>query len=638
MERYDFEGWATRNDLKCSDGRTIRRDAFAEQDGEIVPLMWQHRHESPGNVIGHALLENRPEGVYTYATFNDNPMAIEAKNAVMHGDIRQMSIYANSLRQTPAKDVMHGVIREVSLVIAGANPGAYIQALDIRHSDDPDSDFEEEFDADIFTGFDFQLTHSADAEEENAPAAEEEKKAEEDEKLTEEPAAEPESKTESESKTASDDSTDSKNEELQHKEEPTMAEAAKEKTVQEVFENEFTDEQKQIVYAMLAVAVENALKKAGTAEHSDENSTEEDTLMHNNVFETNGETTAFDANAAEFFAHSEEVFADAKKSGSLKDAVIEHAATYGIDHIDYLFPDAKMLSDAPDYIKRDDSFVTEFMDRVHKSPFSRIKSVHANITEAAARAKGYIKGSKKANEVFKLLSRVTNPTTVYKHQALDRQDIIEARDFNVITFVKQEMRIMLDEEIVRAALVGDGRDSNDADHIDDTAIRPIWTDDDLYTVSALVSVAQADDEQDIAKKTINAIIRARKNYRGSGNPIFFTSEDVLTEMLLLEDGVGRPLYDDINKLATKLRVAKIVTSEIFEGLYRTVSDVRRDLVGIIVNPADYNFGADKGGEISLFDDFDIDYNQNKFLLEAHLSGALTKPYSAIAVEKVAANP
>jgi HK97 family phage prohead protease len=621
MERYDFEGWATRNDLKCSDGRTIRRDAFAEQDGEIVPLMWQHRHESPGNVIGHALLENRPEGVYTYASFNDNPMAIEAKNAVMHGDIRQMSIYANSLRQTPAKDVMHGVIREVSLVIAGANPGAYIQALDIRHSDDPD--FEEEFDADIFTGFDFQLTHSAEAEEENAPAAEEEKKAEEDEKPAEEPATEPESKTEPET-------------ELQHKEESKMAETT-EKTVGEVLDS-FTEDQEKVMYAMIAKAVETALEEAGVAQHSDENSTEEDTLMHNNVFETNGEATAFDANAAEFFAHSEDVFADAKKSGSLKDAVIEHAATYGIDHIDYLFPDAKMLSDAPDYIKRDDSFVTEFMDRVHKSPFSRIKSVHANITEAAARAKGYIKGTKKANEVFKLLSRVTNPTTVYKHQALDRQDIIEARDFNVITFVKQEMRIMLDEEIVRAALVGDGRDSNDADHIDDTAIRPIWTDDDLYTVSALVSVAQADDEQDIAKKTINAIIRARKNYRGSGNPIFFTSEDVLTEMLLLEDGVGRPLYDDINKLATKLRVAKIVTSEIFEGLYRTVSDVRRDLVGIIVNPADYNFGADKGGEISLFDDFDIDYNQNKFLLEAHLSGALTKPYSAIAVEKVAANP
>lgn len=621
MERYDFEGWATRNDLKCSDGRTIRRDAFAEQDGEIVPLMWQHRHESPGNVIGHALLENRPEGVYTYAAFNDNPMAIEAKNAVMHGDIRQMSIYANSLRQTPAKDVMHGVIREVSLVIAGANPGAYIQALDIRHSDDPD--FEEEFDADIFTGFDFQLSHSDKAEEENAPAAEEEKKAEEDEKPAEEPATEPESKTEPET-------------ELQHKEEPKMAETT-EKTVGEVLDS-FTEDQEKVMYAMIAKAVETALEEAGVVQHSDENSTEEDTLMHNNVFETNGETTAFDANAAEFFAHSEEVFADAKKSGSLKDAVIEHAATYGIDHIDYLFPDAKMLSDAPDYIKRDDSFVTEFMDRVHKSPFSRIKSVHANITEAAARAKGYIKGTKKANEVFKLLSRVTNPTTVYKHQALDRQDIIEARDFNVITFVKQEMRIMLDEEIVRAALVGDGRDSNDADHIDDTAIRPIWTDDDLYTVSALVSVAQADDEQDIAKKTINAIIRARKNYRGSGNPIFFTSEDVLTEMLLLEDGVGRPLYDDINKLATKLRVAKIVTSEVFEGLYRTVSDVRRDLVGIIVNPADYNFGADKGGEISLFDDFDIDYNQNKFLLEAHLSGALTKPYSAIAVEKVAANP
>lgn len=621
-EKWDFEGWATRNDLLCSDGRTIRRDAFADQDGEIVPLMWQHRHESPGNVIGHALLENRPEGVYTYAAFNDNPMAIEARNAVMHGDIRQMSIYANGLRQTPTKDVMHGVIREVSLVIAGANPGAYIQALDVRHSDDPD--YDEEFDADIFTGYNFELVHSdsEQPQEDNTPATTEIEQKPEEAPAEKESATEPESETKPEKE-------EIPMAELQHAE-------TKEKTVGEVFDA-FTDEQKKVVYAMIAMAVDKALEEEGAAKHSDTDN-EEDTLMHSNVFEQNSEMAAFQAHAEEFFAHSEDIFKDAKTLGSMKESVLQHAQEYGIENIDYLFPDHKTLTDSPDFIKRDDSFVTEFMDKVHKSPFSRIKSVHANITEAAARAKGYIKGHKKANEVFKLLSRVTNPTTVYKHQALDRQDILEARDFNVITFVKQEMRIMLDEEIVRAALVGDGRDGNDPDKIDETSIRPIWTDDDLYTVSALVSVAQADDEQDIAKKTINTIIRARKQYKGSGNPTFFTSEDVLTEMLLLEDGVGRPLYDDVNKLATKLRVAKIVTSEIFENLYRTVSDVRRDLVGIIVNPRDYNFGADKGGEISLFDDFDIDFNQNKFLLEAVLSGALTKPYSAIAVEKVAANP
>ena len=623
MEKYDFAGWATRNDLLCSDGRTIRRGAFSGNDGEIVPLVWQHRHDSPKNILGHALLEERPEGIFAYCSFNDNELAASAKNAVAHGDIRQMSIYANGLRQTPSKDVIHGVIREVSLVIAGANPGAYIQALNICHSDNSDSD--EEFDADIFTGYNFELFHE-DQQETEEPLAEkvEEPKTEEPK---EEEAPEPEVKTEPEET------------EIQHadKEEPQMAET-KEKTVGEVFDA-FTEEQKKVVYAMIAVAVDKALAEAeGSAKHSDEeNNNEEETLMHNNVFE-NGETQAFDANAGEFFAHSTEIFDDAKRLGSLKDSVLQHAATYGIENIDYLFPDAKTLSNAPDFIKRDDSFVTDFMDKVHKSPFSRIKSIHANITEAAARAKGYIKGHQKANEVFTLLNRTTNPTTVYKHQALDRQDILEARDFDVITFVKQEMRIMLDEELVRAALVGDGREANDNDKIDETSIRPIWTDADLYTVKCAVSVAQTDDAADIAKNTIKAIIRARKNYRGSGNPTFYTSEDVLTEMLLLEDGVGRPLYDDVNKLATKLRVAKIVTSEVFENLTRTVTGVQRDLVGIIVNPRDYNFGADKGGEISLFDDFDIDYNQNKFLLETVLSGALTKPYSAIAVEKVPANP
>ena len=603
MTHYDCSGYATRNDIRCADGRTIRKNAFIGNDGATVPLVWNHRHDDIKNVLGHALLENRDDGVFAYCSFNDTAEGQKAKAMVAHGDIRHFSIYANQLRQTPDGSVMHGNIREVSLVLAGANPGAFIQTLDVQHSADPDQP--EEFDADIYTDETMDMFHSDDKKDEKPALVKEE---------TVVVATKPEEKPETETK----------------KEEPKVAD--NEKTVGEVFD-EFTEDQKKVVYFMIAQAVEQA-QADGEAKHSDY---EGDELMHTNVFEQSAQDE-FLMHADEFFAHSDDIFDDAKRTGSLKDAVLQHAADYGIENIDYLFPSARVLDNDPALIKRDDSWVTEFMDKVHKSPFSHVKTIAADITEAAARAKGYIKGTEKANEVFTLLRRRTTPTTVYKHQKIDRADILEARDFDVVSFVKKEMRIMLDEEIARAALIGDGREASDTDKIDEQCIRPIWTDADLYTVKATVSVSAAADDNTLAKAIINGIIRSRKNYKGSGNPTLFTTEDILTTMLLAEDGVGRPLYEDVNKLATKLRVAKIVTVEAMEGAYRTVDTVRRDLVGIIVNPADYNFGADKGGEISMFDDFDIDFNQMKYLLETHVSGALTKPYAAIAVEKITTNP
>lgn len=614
-QNWNFKGWATRNDLRCSDGRTIRRDAFAAQDGKEVPLVWNHNHKDAKNVLGHALLENRPEGVYAYGFLNDTPEGQRARLLIEHGDIKNLSIWANELRQTPSKDVMHGVIREVSLVLSGANPGAYIEAVDIQHSDDPD--YDEEFSAEIYTDEPIELKHSDDQEK---PPIEDVK--------TEEPAAEQQPETTEPVEPAKPE------DEIQHsddKEEKEMADT-KERTVGDVFD-ELTDEQKKVVYYMIDQAVEEAKKRGESAEHS--YNEEDGDIMHHNVFE--GGQDEFLQHATDFFEHSDEIFEDAKKCNSLKEAVLEHAATYGIDNIDYLFPEAKTVGDMPEYKRRDDTAVGVFLNAVHKSPFSKVKTIVADLTEAAARAKGYIKGREKASEVFPLLRRTTNPTTIYKLQKFDRADLLEARDFDVIRFVKGEMRTMLDEETVRAALVGDGRDPSSSDKIDEQCIRPIWTDADLYTVKAVVEFGASDDDNTKAKKIISTIFRNRKNYKGSGNPIFFTTEDTLNTLLLAEDQIGRPLYDDLNKLATKLRVSRIVTSELLESRTRTVSGATRSLLGIIVNPIDYNFGADKGGEVSFFDDFDLDYNQQKFLLETHISGALTKPFAAIAIESVTAS-
>lgn len=573
MERFDFSGWATRNNLKCSDGRTIRKDAFKDNNGQKVPLVWNHQHNEPFNILGHALLENREEGVYAYCTFNDTEAGQNAKQLVEHGDVSALSIYANQLKQHGG-DVIHGSIREVSLVLAGANPGAFIDSI-ICHGE------ESEEEAIIYTGEDISLSH-ADNEE-----MKEEKPMEDTKKV--------ENKTDN-------------------------------KTVKDVFDT-LTEEQKTVVYALIG----QALESAGATDENDENDDEEDTNMKHNVFD---QDEMMQGNA---LSHSdmEEIFSDAKRTGSLKEAFLAHNATYGIDQIDTLFPEPKTMNTPPEFIKRDTNWVAGVINGVHHTPFSRIKSMFANITEDEARAKGYIKGNLKKEEVFTLLKRTTTPTTIYKKQKLDRDDIIDITDFDVVAWIKSEMRMMLDEEIARAILVGDGRLTSDDDHINETNIRPIWKDDDMYTIKTKITVGASATDDDKAKAVIKAAVKSRKNYKGSGNPVLYTTEDFLTNCLLLEDTQGYRLYKSEQDVATAMRVSRIVTVPVMENLSRTDSESKtRNLVGIIVNLNDYNVGADKGGAVNMFDDFDIDYNQQKYLMETRCSGALIKPYSAIALEMV----
>ena len=584
MEKYDFSGWATRANLKCSDGRTIMKDAFKDNDGETVPLVWNHQHNDPLNVLGHALLENRDSGVYAYCSFNDTDSGREAKKLVEHGDVTALSIYANKLKQQGG-NVLHGAIREVSLVLAGANPGAYIDSV-ISHGE------ESEEEAVIFTGENIELNHSDESTE--LSHANENKNAEE---------AKGEKETMAE---------ETKNPET----------GSKDKTVQEVFDT-LTEEQKTVVYAIIG----QALEEAGV----EENKTEGEGNMKHNVFDNdNMDNTLIHDDEGNALTHSdvEAIFSDAKRYGSLKDSALAH----GITNIDYLFPDAQTVGDVPGLIARDMDWVSKLMNKVHHSPFSRIKSIFANLTEDEARAKGYIKGNLKKEEVFSLLKRSTTPTTIYKKQKLDRDDVVDITDFDVVAFLKAEMRKMLDEEIARAVLVGDGRLSSSDDKINEQNIRPIWTDADLYTVKYKVTFAENATADDKAKAFIRGAVKSRKEYKGSGNPILFTTEDMLTDCLLLEDGTGRVIYDTVDKLKTALRVSDIVTVPVMEGLTRTVDADTLHLMGIIVNPADYNVGADKGGAVNMFDDFDIDYNQQKYLIETRCSGALTKPYSAIALE------
>lgn len=572
MERFDFSGWATRNNLKCSDGRTIRKDAFKDNNGQKVPLVWNHQHNEPFNILGHALLENREEGVYAYCTFNDTEAGQNAKQLVEHGDVSALSIYANQLKQHGG-DVIHGSIREVSLVLAGANPGAFIDSI-ICHGE------ESEEEAIIYTGEDISLSH-ADNEE-----MKEEKPMEDTKKV--------ENKTDN-------------------------------KTVKDVFDT-LTEEQKTVVYALIG----QALESAGATDENDEND-EEDNNMKHNVFD---QDEMMQGNA---LSHSdmEEIFSDAKRTGSLKEAFLAHNATYGIDQIDTLFPEPQSMNTPPEFIKRDTNWVAGVINGVHHTPFSRIKSMFANITEDEARAKGYIKGKLKKEEVFTLLKRTTTPTTIYKKQKLDRDDIIDITDFDVVAWIKSEMRMMLDEEIARAILVGDGRLTSDDDHINEANIRPIWKDDDLYTIKTKITVGAAATDDEKAKAVIKAAVKSRKEYKGSGNPVLYTTEDFLTNCLLLEDTQGYRLYKSEQDVATAMRVSRIVTVPVMENLSRTDSESKtRNLVGIIVNLNDYNVGADKGGAVNMFDDFDIDYNQQKYLMETRCSGALIKPYSAIALEMV----
>ena len=572
MGNYDFSGYATRNDLVCGDGRVIRKNAFIDNDGREVPLVWNHQHNSPEDVLGHALLENREDGVYAYCTLNDTESGKLAKKLVQHGDIRSLSIYANKLKQIGG-DVIHGVIRELSLVHAGANSGAFIDQV-MAHSDDGEEV------SGMIIGYDenIMLYHSA------IPEKEDPKKKDEPKKEKKEDAGMPNS---------------------------NAPEKGEEKTVADVF-NELTDEQKDVVYAMIGQALEE-----GGADNEENGGNEE---MKHNVFDADTETQE------NVLSHAamEEIIADGKRFGSMRDSFLAHAEDYGIDQIDYLLPDVKSLNTPPEFIQRDMGWVQKVMSRTHHTPFSRIKSMFADITEDEARAKGYIKGKLKKEEVFSLLKRSTTPTTIYKKQKMDRDDIIDITDFDVISWLKAEMRMMLDEEIARAILVGDGRLASSDDKINEQNIRPILNDADLFTIRWSVAAGSSDDEK--AKNFIKAAIKSRKNYKGSGNPVMFTTEDMLTDMLLLEDTIGHRLYKTEAELSTALRVTEIVTVPVMENLK---DKDNKDVYAIIVNLSDYNVGADKGGAVNMFDDFDIDYNQQKYLIETRCSGALIKPFSAI---------
>lgn len=563
MEKYDFSGWATRNDLLCSDGRTIRKDAFKHNDGQIVPLVWNHQHNEPDNVLGHALLENRDEGVYAYCSFNDSKSGKEAKEIVTHGDVRSLSIFANQLKQS-GMDVLHGAIREVSLVLAGANPGAYIDSV-MAHGSDCETGIIVNYDENAL-----MLYHSEDKKEE--PKDKDKKKSEDDE------------------------------------------------TVADVF-NTLTDKQKTVVYAMIGQALEE--NEASEKDEKTDNSEGGKETMKHNVFDNEDNQNTLS------HADTDAIFADVKRYGSLKDSAIAH----GITNIDYLFPDAQTVTNTPQFIQRDMGWVQKVMNSIHHTPFSRIKSILADITAEDARAKGYIKGNLKVDEVFTLLKRTTTPTTVYKKQKLDRDDLVDITDFDTVAWLKSEMRLMLDEEIARAILVGDGRIGSSNDKINEQNIRPIWKDEALYTIKAPVTVPANATADQKAKAFIRTVIKSRKDYKGSGDPTLYTTEDVLTDCLLLEDSTGRVIYDTVTKLATALRVKEIITVPVMENLSRIDGATTYELKGIIVNLDDYNVGADKGGAVNMFDDFDIDYNQQKYLIETRCSGALTKPYSAIALEE-----
>lgn len=623
-DKYDFSGWATKNDLLCADGRTIRKNAFQDNDGEIVPLVWNHEHNDPMNVLGHALLQNRENGVYAYCTCNNTAAGQNAKEFVQHGDVCALSIYANKLKQQGG-NVVHGKIREVSLVLAGANPGAFIDSV-MTHGEESDDE------AIIYSGEnELDLSHSDDKGSNDKGSND---KGSDDETIQDV------------YDTLTDKQKDavaymieqvvqgetSSNETVQHSADTTKEDnmgannnAQGEPTVQEVFDT-LTDDQKDVVYYLIDQAVKAESGDAGDAGYEGDGN-----IMKHNVFDNDYEDNS------DVLSHSEmeSIISDAKRYGSLKDSVMAH----GITDIDYLYPDAQTMNDSPDFIKRPDTWVQGVMNGVHHTPFSRIKSVLANITEDDARAKGYIKGNLKKEEVFSLLKRTTTPTTVYKKQKLDRDDVIDITDFDVVSWLKTEMRFMLDEELARAILVGDGRLASSDEKINEQNIRPIWKDDSLYTIVARSIQVDTDVSDDVkAKAFIKACITSRKKYQGSGNPSLYCSEDTLTRCLLLEDTTGRVIYDSVDKLATALRVKEIVTVPVMEKCVRQDGDWTATLAGIIVNLADYNVGADKGGAVNMFDDFDIDYNAQKYLIETRCSGALIKPYSAIAIEEDVKTP
>ena len=564
---YDFSGWATCPNLKCSDGRTIMNDAFKHHDGDIVPLVWNHQHNDPNNILGKALLHSRDGGLYAYCQFNDTEQGMNAKMLVEHGDISALSIYANDLKHNANRGVTHGNVREVSLVLAGANPGAFIDSI-MQHGEESDDE------AIIYTDEPIEIYH---ADEEKGESKEETEVAEE-----------------------------------------KKSEGGK--TVAEIIES-MNEEQKTVMYGMIGEALNHANEKEEN--DGDENTDEEENEVKHNVFDNEDQK--------DVLSHSDmqAIFADAKRHGSLKESVLAH----GIEDIETLFPEPKSTNNPPEWINREMGWVKNVMGAVHHTPFSRIKSMFADLTEDDARAKGYIKGNFKKEQVFSLMKRTTTPTTIYKKQKLDRDDLIDITDFDVVAWLKSEMRMMLEEELARAILVGDGRLSSSDDKINELNIRPIWTDDDFYTIKKKISVSANATEDQKAKAFIRACVKSRKEYKGSGNPTLYTTEDVLTDLLLLEDSTGRIIYETEDKLRSALRVSAIVTVPVMEGLKRTDEESNElNLMGIIVNLNDYNVGADKGGAVNMFDDFDIDYNAQKYLIETRCSGALIKPFSAIALE------
>ncbi len=568
--KYDFSGYATRNGIRCSDGRTIMKDAFIENDGTTVPLVWQHDHSDPSNILGHCKLENRPDGVYAFGVFNDTPAARDAKMAVRHGDINAMSIYANHVKQESGL-VQHGNIREVSLVLSGANPGAFIDNVTIAHGDEVATLDDEVI---IFSGQEFAHADSKEeTKEKEAPMAEE--------------------------------TTGTKN----NKSEEDM-------TVQDVLDT-LTPIQQKVVYALIGMAAE------GDSGEEVEQS-EGDYGMYN-AFESNEDTEI--RHADEFVQEElDAVFADARRNGRLSDSVISHAQSYGIQNIDILFPDAQAIRNTPDFYGRRTEWVNSVLNNTQHVPFSRIKSMYADITADEARARGYTldreHNKRKIEEVFNVLKRVTTPQTVYKKQKLDRDDIIDITSFDVVAWLKQEMRIMLDEEIARAVLVGDGRDVSDESKIRTDSIRPIAFDDDLYTIK--VNVADADD----VTAMIDQVTQAQVDYRGSGTPTFYASPSLIAKMMTQRDQLNHRMYSTRNDLASELSVSNIVDVPILDT---AKSEDGRPVLGLIGNLKDYTIGADRGGNISMFDDFDIDFNQQKYLMETRCSGALTLPKSFIAI-------
>lgn len=558
-EKYDFSGWATKYNIKCSDGRTILKHAFKEDDTKVIPLVWNHNHVEADNVLGHAYLEERDEGIYAYCSLNDTEQGRNAKELVQHGDITSLSIFANKLKQNGNKEVMHGVIREVSLVLAGANPGASIDYV-VSHADDSESE-----DATIYNDENALEMFHAEEKPDDTGAKKEDNPAKKEEK---------------------------------------------DKTVQDILDT-MNEEQLNVLYLLVGAAHEEA-KNGGKEE-----------MKHNAFDEIKNDK-------GEVLTHSEfvEIIAEARQKGSVKDAFLAH----GITDIGNLFPEDKAVG-GPETVSRNMEWVAKIMGSVHHTPFARVRSSLINITGEQARAKGYVKGNQKVEEVITALKRSTSPQTVYKLQKIDRDDIVDITDFDVIAYLKSEMRVMLDEELARAFLIGDGRSAEANDKINPINIRPVWGDSETYTVKRVLERASGASDEAFAKAFIKDVIKARKLYKGSGNPTLFTTEDMLTNMLLIEDKNERVVYDTVEKLKTALRVSDIVTVEPMEGANRKDATYQYNLLGVLVNMRDYTVGADKGGNVNMFDDFDINFNKYEYLIETRCSGALVKPFSAITFEE-----